>query len=118
MTFVRNHPLMFNPVYPLGRRPLVVRTNAPYRYTAVAVDQVAAADGSYQVLFLGTGESWEQPPGAINPTALSVKGRGQLAVRLPPSLAWLTQLMGPAPARLDQRAGGHVTGILGWTCTC
>lgn len=87
MTFVRNHPLMFNPVYPLGRRPLVVRTNAPYRYTAVAVDQVAATDGSYQVLFLGTGESWEQPPGAINPTALSVKGQGQLAVRLPPSLA-------------------------------
>lgn len=57
VTFVRNHPLMFNPVYPLGRRPLVVRTNADYRYTAVAVDQVAAADGSYQVLFLGTGES-------------------------------------------------------------
>lgn len=57
MSFARNHPLMFNPVYPLGRRPLVVRTNAPYRYTAVAADQVAAADGSYQVLFLGTGES-------------------------------------------------------------
>lgn len=54
---MRNHPVMFNPIYPVGRRPLVVRTNADYRYTSVAVDQVAAADGNYQVLFLGTGES-------------------------------------------------------------
>uniref|UniRef100_H3BZ87 Semaphorin-3C n=1 Tax=Tetraodon nigroviridis TaxID=99883 RepID=H3BZ87_TETNG len=56
VAFARNHPLMFNPAYPLGRRPLLVRAGAPYRYTAVAVDQVAAADGSYQVLFLGTDE--------------------------------------------------------------
>lgn len=55
VTFVRNHPVMFNPIYPMGRRPLVVRTNADYKYTSVAVDQVAAADGNYQVLFLGTG---------------------------------------------------------------
>uniref|UniRef100_A0A4W6C7J4 Semaphorin-3C n=1 Tax=Lates calcarifer TaxID=8187 RepID=A0A4W6C7J4_LATCA len=55
VTFVRNHPVMFNPIYPVGRRPLVVRTNADYKYTSVAVDQVMAADGIYQVLFLGTG---------------------------------------------------------------
>lgn len=55
VTFVRNHPVMFNPIYPVGRRPLVVRTNANYKYTSVAVDQVMAADGNYQVLFLGTG---------------------------------------------------------------
>ncbi|KAG7247715.1 hypothetical protein CRUP_006535 [Coryphaenoides rupestris] len=55
VTFVRNHPVMFNPVYPVGRRPLVVRTGAGYKYTSVAVDQVAASDGNYQVLFLGTG---------------------------------------------------------------
>uniref|UniRef100_A0A669E0E1 Semaphorin-3C n=1 Tax=Oreochromis niloticus TaxID=8128 RepID=A0A669E0E1_ORENI len=54
VTFVRNHPVMFNAIYPVGRRPLVVRTNADYKYTAVAVDQVMAADGNYQVLFLGT----------------------------------------------------------------
>ncbi|XP_051911383.1 semaphorin-3C [Hippocampus zosterae] len=54
VNFVRNHPVMFNPIYPVGRRPLVVRTGADYKYTAVAVDQVAAADGNYQVLFLGT----------------------------------------------------------------
>lgn len=55
VTFVRNHPVMFNHIYPVGRRPLVVRTNADYKYTSVAVDQVMAADGNYQVLFLGTG---------------------------------------------------------------
>ncbi|XP_055009462.1 LOW QUALITY PROTEIN: semaphorin-3C [Boleophthalmus pectinirostris] len=54
VTFVRNHPVMFNSIYPVGRRPLVVRTGADYKYTAVVVDQVAAADGNYQVLFLGT----------------------------------------------------------------
>ncbi|ELK25040.1 Semaphorin-3F [Myotis davidii] len=45
---------MYQPVYPLQRRPLVVRTGAPYRLTTVAVDQVDAADGRYEVLFLGT----------------------------------------------------------------
>ncbi|XP_069376281.1 semaphorin-3C [Paralichthys olivaceus] len=54
VTFVRNHPVMFNAIYPVGRRPLVVRTNADYKYTSVAVDQVMAADGNYHVLFLGT----------------------------------------------------------------
>ncbi|KAJ8388576.1 hypothetical protein AAFF_G00131410 [Aldrovandia affinis] len=38
VTFVRNHPMMFNPIYPMGKKPLVV----------------TAADGRYQVLFLGT----------------------------------------------------------------
>lgn len=46
---------MFNAVYPVGKKPLVVRTNTDYKYTSVAVDQVMAADGNYQVLFLGTG---------------------------------------------------------------
>ncbi|XP_037551833.1 semaphorin-3C [Nematolebias whitei] len=54
VNFVRNHPVMFNHIYPVGRRPLVVRTNSDYKYTSVAVDQVMAADGNYQVLFLGT----------------------------------------------------------------
>uniref|UniRef100_A0A8C1YN38 Semaphorin-3C n=1 Tax=Cyprinus carpio TaxID=7962 RepID=A0A8C1YN38_CYPCA len=54
VTFVRNHPVMFNPIYPVGRKPLVVRTHSDYKYTSIAVDQVTAADGHYQVLFLGT----------------------------------------------------------------
>ncbi|ELV09636.1 Semaphorin-3F [Tupaia chinensis] len=54
INFMRSHPLMYQAVYPLQRRPLVVRTGAPYRLTTVAVDQVDAADGRYEVPFLGT----------------------------------------------------------------
>lgn len=39
----------------------MVRTNADYKYTSVAVDQVMAADGNYQVLFLGTGMNVDRP---------------------------------------------------------
>lgn len=53
---MRNHPTMFNAVYPVHKRPLVVRTNVDYEFTTITVDQVAAADGNYEVLFLGTGE--------------------------------------------------------------
>lgn len=48
---------MYNAVYPVHKRPLVVRTNVDYEFTTITVDQVAAADGSYEVLFLGTGET-------------------------------------------------------------
>ncbi|XP_029455501.1 semaphorin-3F isoform X1 [Rhinatrema bivittatum] len=54
INFMRSHPMMYNPVYPLHRQPLVVRTNVNYRFTTIAVDQVDAADGRYEVLFLGT----------------------------------------------------------------
>ncbi|KAJ8377464.1 hypothetical protein AAFF_G00260220 [Aldrovandia affinis] len=54
VNFVRAHPLMYHPVYPLNRRPLVVRTGVDYRFTTIAVDQVDAVDGRYEVLFLGT----------------------------------------------------------------
>lgn len=57
INFMRNHPTMYNAVYPVHKRPLVVRTNVDYEFTTIAVDQVAAADGSYEVLFLGTGET-------------------------------------------------------------
>lgn len=63
INFMRSHPLMYQAVYPLQRRPLVVRTSTPYRLTTVAVDQVDAADGRYEVLFLGTGtRCCSQPP--------------------------------------------------------
>lgn len=55
VNFVRAHPLMYHPIYPLHKRPLVVRTGVDYRFTTIAVDLVDAADGRYEVLFLGTG---------------------------------------------------------------
>ncbi|XP_006727150.1 semaphorin-3C [Leptonychotes weddellii] len=54
VTFIRNHPLMYNSVYPIHRRPLIVRIGTDYKYTKIAVDRVNAADGRYHVLFLGT----------------------------------------------------------------
>uniref|UniRef100_A0A674BSZ3 Sema domain, immunoglobulin domain (Ig), short basic domain, secreted, (semaphorin) 3B n=1 Tax=Salmo trutta TaxID=8032 RepID=A0A674BSZ3_SALTR len=52
--FARHHPLMFNPVYPLNRRPVFLRTNVDYSFTQIAVDRVGAADGHYDVMFIGT----------------------------------------------------------------
>ncbi|KAF5912222.1 hypothetical protein HPG69_013389 [Diceros bicornis minor] len=54
VTFIRNHPLMYNSIYPIHRRPLIVRIGTDYKYTKIAVDRVNAADGRYHVLFLGT----------------------------------------------------------------
>lgn len=52
--FARHHPLMYNPVYPLNRKPVFVRTNVDYSFTQLAVDRVNAADGQYDVMFIGT----------------------------------------------------------------
>uniref|UniRef100_A0A673B7J7 Sema domain, immunoglobulin domain (Ig), short basic domain, secreted, (semaphorin) 3B n=1 Tax=Sphaeramia orbicularis TaxID=375764 RepID=A0A673B7J7_9TELE len=52
--FARHHPLMYNPVYPMNRRPIFVRTNVDYSFTQLAVDRVNAADGQYDVMFIGT----------------------------------------------------------------
>uniref|UniRef100_A0A674K9K8 Semaphorin-3F-like n=2 Tax=Terrapene triunguis TaxID=2587831 RepID=A0A674K9K8_9SAUR len=52
--FVRSHPLMYDPVYPAPRHPLLVRAGLPYGFTTLAVDLAQAADGRYEVLFLGT----------------------------------------------------------------
>ncbi|NWJ04569.1 SEM3B protein, partial [Crypturellus undulatus] len=53
--FARHHPLMYNPVLPHGHRPLFLQTNTPHTFTRIAVDRVTAADGHYDVLFIGTG---------------------------------------------------------------
>ncbi|XP_077307660.1 semaphorin-3F isoform X3 [Lithobates pipiens] len=60
INFMRTHPVMYNPVYPVHRQPLLVRTNVNYRFTTIAVDQVDAADGRYEVLFLGTDQGTVQ----------------------------------------------------------
>ncbi|XP_053092281.1 sema domain, immunoglobulin domain (Ig), short basic domain, secreted, (semaphorin) 3Ga isoform X2 [Pangasianodon hypophthalmus] len=54
VNFIRAHPLMYHPVYPIHKRPLVVRSGVDYRFTTIAVDQVDAVDGRYEVFFLGT----------------------------------------------------------------
>lgn len=61
--FARHHPLMYNPVLPHGQRPLFLQAGVPHTFTRIAVDRVAAADGHYDVLFIGTG-TWHPSSGA------------------------------------------------------
>lgn len=61
--FARHHPLMYNPVLPHGQRPLFLQAGVPYTFTRIAVDRVSAADGHYDVLFIGTGTCCPGPRG-------------------------------------------------------
>ena len=48
---------MFNPVYPINNRPIIVKTDVDYQFTQIVVDKVEAEDGLYDVMFIGTGEA-------------------------------------------------------------
>ncbi|CAL8318423.1 unnamed protein product [Lota lota] len=54
ITFARGHPAMYNPVHPMGGRPIVVRTDVDYQFSQLVVDRVEAEDGQYDVMFIGT----------------------------------------------------------------
>uniref|UniRef100_A0A8C6U5S3 Sema domain, immunoglobulin domain (Ig), short basic domain, secreted, (semaphorin) 3Aa n=2 Tax=Neogobius melanostomus TaxID=47308 RepID=A0A8C6U5S3_9GOBI len=54
ITFARGHPAMYNPVQPIGGRPIMVRTDADYQFSQLVVDRVEAEDGQYDVMFIGT----------------------------------------------------------------
>ena len=55
--FTRSHPLMWRPVYPALRQPVLVKANLPYKLKQIVVDRVEAEDGQYDVMFIGTGKS-------------------------------------------------------------
>lgn len=55
LNFIRDHPLMDQPVHPIDKRPILVKSDT--NYETIAVTRVAAVSGSkshYDVLFLGT----------------------------------------------------------------
>uniref|UniRef100_A0A4W5RM76 Sema domain, immunoglobulin domain (Ig), short basic domain, secreted, (semaphorin) 3bl n=1 Tax=Hucho hucho TaxID=62062 RepID=A0A4W5RM76_9TELE len=54
LQFARGHPLMWRPVYPAMKQPLLVKANVPYRLKQIVVDRVEAEDGQYDVMFIGT----------------------------------------------------------------
>ncbi|XP_070787086.1 semaphorin-3D-like [Enoplosus armatus] len=54
VSFMRQHQLMWEPVLPLGGRPILTQVNAAYMLKRVVVDRVDAEDGPYDVLHLGT----------------------------------------------------------------
>uniref|UniRef100_UPI0037E889B8 semaphorin-3D n=1 Tax=Semicossyphus pulcher TaxID=241346 RepID=UPI0037E889B8 len=54
VSFMRQHQLMWDPVLPVGGRPILTQVNASYMLKKVVVDRVDAEDGTYDVLHLGT----------------------------------------------------------------
>ncbi|NXT57392.1 SEM3D protein, partial [Pluvianellus socialis] len=56
ISFMRTHQLMWEPVYPQGRQPVLVRVNVPYRLRRLLVHRLETERGHYDVLFLGTDE--------------------------------------------------------------
>ncbi|KAM9859241.1 semaphorin-3D [Aulostomus maculatus] len=54
VSFMRQHQLMWDPVLPLGGRPVLTRVNVSSMFKKVIVDRVEAEDGPYDVLHLGT----------------------------------------------------------------
>uniref|UniRef100_A0A3Q4B0S6 Uncharacterized protein n=1 Tax=Mola mola TaxID=94237 RepID=A0A3Q4B0S6_MOLML len=58
LRFVRSHPMMYRPVLPQHRRPILLQTEQGGRkLTQIAVDRVQAQDGHYHVLYIGTDDS-------------------------------------------------------------
>lgn len=55
VSFIKRHPVMYKSVYPVAGGPTFKRINVDYRLTQIVVDHVAAEDGQYDVMFLGTG---------------------------------------------------------------
>uniref|UniRef100_A0A3B5L269 Uncharacterized protein n=1 Tax=Xiphophorus couchianus TaxID=32473 RepID=A0A3B5L269_9TELE len=54
LQFARSHPLMWRPVLPALRQPVLVKANIPYKLKQIVVDRVEAEDGQYDVMFIGT----------------------------------------------------------------
>ncbi|NWI13463.1 SEM3D protein, partial [Crypturellus soui] len=54
VSFMRTHQLMWEPVYPQRRRPILMRVNVPYRLQRLLVHRVETESKHYDVLFLGT----------------------------------------------------------------
>ncbi|XP_074840269.1 semaphorin-3E [Carettochelys insculpta] len=52
--FARSHPLMHQPIKPVHKMPILVKTDGKYKLKQIAVDRVEAEDGQYDVLFIGT----------------------------------------------------------------
>uniref|UniRef100_A0A8C3QF48 Semaphorin-3D n=1 Tax=Cyanoderma ruficeps TaxID=181631 RepID=A0A8C3QF48_9PASS len=54
ISFMRSHQLMWEPVYPQGGQPVLVRVNVPYRLRRLLVHRLDTQNREYDVLFLGT----------------------------------------------------------------
>lgn len=113
LQFARNHPLMWRPVYPALRQPVLVKANVPYKLRQIVVDRVEAEDGQYDVMFIGTGVRPPPPtPDAVNSRLVAVGLGGTHVVFFFLSLRHGYGAEGDRPARGQQSGdrGGHAGG--------
>nr|XP_008103286.1 PREDICTED: semaphorin-3D [Anolis carolinensis]XP_008103287.1 PREDICTED: semaphorin-3D [Anolis carolinensis] len=54
ISFMRTHHLMWDPIYPLQGKPILMRANVPFQIHQLLVDRVESEAGHVDVLFLGT----------------------------------------------------------------
>lgn len=87
---MRTHQLMWEPVYPQGRQPVLVRVNVPYRLRQLLVHRLEMESRHYDVLFLGTGGNSPRCWGHCQHMAACVVHRSC-------RLRWLPAMTGPSP---------------------
>uniref|UniRef100_A0A8D0BQP1 Semaphorin-3D-like n=1 Tax=Salvator merianae TaxID=96440 RepID=A0A8D0BQP1_SALMN len=54
ISFMRTHHLMWEPIYPLHWKPVLIKVNVPFQIQQLLVDRVETEAGPIDVLFLGT----------------------------------------------------------------
>ncbi|XP_006633623.3 semaphorin-3E [Lepisosteus oculatus] len=54
LRFVRAHPIMYQSIHPVHKRPILLKTDGEQNFKQIAVDRVEAEDGHYNVIFIGT----------------------------------------------------------------
>ncbi|KAM3847778.1 semaphorin-3D-like [Vipera latastei] len=77
ISFMRTHHLMWDPIYPLHRKPVLIRVNVPFNIRHLLVDRVETEAGHVDVLFLGTDEGKVLKVGISNR-----EGRGSQEISL------------------------------------
>lgn len=87
LQFARAHPLMFQTVRPRLGRPILVKTHPAQQLHQIVVDRVEAEDGTYDVIFLGTGGWAEWGVGWPGWGGVPAGGGALLLPLIPPSLS-------------------------------
>lgn len=78
ISFMRTHQLMWEPIYPLRHKPILVKVNVPYRLRQLLVHRLETENRHYDILFLGTGRGFVACTlGPMN--TLPVKGLGGIS---------------------------------------